>query len=83
MTKELQKLRKQIDKIDKKIKKQLSKRELLVKEVGKTKKQLGLELEDLEREAKVLTGLGENYVGKIYKKIIEESKNIQKHLWPL
>jgi chorismate mutase len=80
MTKELQKLRNKITKIDNKIKSQLSKREDLVKKVGKMKKKLGINIEDLEREADVLTGLGEEYIGKIYKKIIEESKNIQKRL---
>jgi len=78
----LEKLRKEIDLIDKKIIDSLDKRFNLVKVVGKVKKEQGLFIEDKNREKIVLSKNNNSKYSKeiksIYIKIIDESKKIQK-----
>lgn len=78
MFKELEKLRRKIDKIDKKMKKLLLKREKIVKKIGIIKKELMIPIEDKERENQVLANIESDYLRKIYKEIIEASKGLQK-----
>jgi len=77
MTKRLVTLRSKIDKIDKKLEKYLLKREKIAKEIGKTKKELGLPIQNSEREKEVLSKIESPYVKKIFEHIITASKEIQ------
>lgn len=78
MFKELEKLRKKIDKIDRKVKKLLLKREKISKKIGIIKKELSLPIEDPEREKYVLGDTENVYVRQIYEEIIKASKDLQK-----
>lgn len=78
MTKDLQKYRKKIDKIDKKLQKYLEKREILVKKIGKLKKENKIGITDKTREKEILSKIKSSYVKKIFKSIIEISKEAQR-----
>jgi len=77
MQKELKNLRKQIDKIDKKLHKQLLKREKVVTKIGEIKKQRKLPIHNPQREKEVLSKIENKYVKKIFKEIIEISRRVQ------
>lgn len=77
MTKTLASLRSKIDKIDKKLEKHLLKREKIAKEIGKTKKELGLPIQNSEREKEILSKIESPYVKKIFEHIIKASKEVQ------
>lgn len=83
--KDLESLRKNIDKVDKKIAKLLSKRFDIVNEIAKIKKQNDIEIENLNREKVVLENVAcgveldkQENVKKIYNIILTESKNFQR-----
>lgn len=78
MTKDLQKYRKKIDKIDKKLQKHLGKRELLVKKIGELKKENKIGVTEKTREKEVLSKIKSSYVKKIFKSIIKISKEAQR-----
>jgi len=80
MCQEVKKIRKGIDKIDKKLKEFLGKREELVKEIGKLKKKYNLEIKDKNREKEILSDIKSPFVKKVFKKIIESSKSLQSRL---
>ena len=80
MHQEVENLRKRIDKIDKKLKELLGKREVLVKEIGLSKKKHNLKIEDKNREKDLLSDTESPYVKKIFKQIIEASKSLQSRL---
>jgi|GEM_PF-6208911 len=77
MTKVLDRTRKKIDKIDLKLQKYLSKRELLIKKIKKIKKTNNIKTEDPVREREILKNIKSLYVKKIFKSIIKISKEIQ------
>ena len=77
MTKVLDRTRKKIDKIDLKLQKYLSKRELLIKKIKKIKKTNNIKTEDPVREREILKKIKSLYVKKIFKSIIKISKEIQ------
>lgn len=83
----LKESRKKIDVIDEKIIRLLKERTDLVKEIGHEKEKESLPIVDLEREKEVLEkikavakekNIDEEIVEKIFKDIIEYSKEIQK-----
>lgn len=83
--KDLESLRKNIDKVDKKIAKLLSKRFDIVNEIAKIKKQNDIEIENLNREKVVLENVAcgveldkQENIKKIYNTILTESKNFQR-----
>lgn len=78
MTKVLDRTRKKIDKIDLKLQKYLSKRELLIKKIKKIKKTNNIKTEDPVREREILKKIKSLYVKKIFKLIIKISKEIQR-----
>jgi len=77
MTKVLDRTRKKIDKIDLKLQKYLSKREVLIKKIKKIKKTNDIKIEDPVREREILKKIKSLYVKKIFKSIIKISKEIQ------
>jgi chorismate mutase len=80
----IKKLRSLIDKTDKTIIKNLEKRFEIVKKLGKVKKNLRLSIVDKKREKEVFENIkkySKKYkkeIGEIYKKIIENSKKVQR-----
>jgi chorismate mutase len=80
----IKKLRSLIDKTDKTIIKNLEKRFEIVKELGKVKKNLRLSIVDKKREKEVFENIkkySQKYkkeIEEIYKKIIENSKKLQR-----
>ena len=78
MKKDLQKYRKKIDKIDEKLQKYLRKREILVKKIREIKKKNKIGITDKTREKEILGGIKSPYVKKIFKSIIEISKEVQR-----
>lgn len=78
MTKDLQKYRKKIDKIDKKLQKHLEKRGVLVEKIGEVKKENKIKITDKTREKEILGKIKNTYVKKIFKSIIEISKEAQR-----
>lgn len=78
MTKVLDRTRKKIDKIDLKLQKYLSKREVLIKKIKKIKKTNDIKIEDPVREREILKKIKSLYVKKIFKSIIKISKEIQR-----
>lgn len=75
--------RNDIDEIDEAIIGLLRKRMELVSKIGDKKKQAGLSVKDISREAEILSKIrdGSKYdenIGRIYSKIFEESRNIEK-----
>ncbi len=77
MHKELKKLRKRIDKIDKELKKLLEKRAKVAIEIGELKKKNSLPVEDSIREEEVLNKIEDSFTKKAFKEIIKLSKEIQ------
>ncbi len=84
---ELEKYRKQIDKINDKILESLYKRGKLVLEIGKIKKQKGMKIIDKKREKKQYARLrkkarkyklNEKFVTELFKKMIKNSRKIEK-----
>jgi len=78
MRNNLTSLRKKIDKVDKKIQKNLEKREKLIKKVRETKKKFKINIEDKSREKEVLGRIENKFVKRIYKEILSVSKEMQK-----
>jgi len=80
----IKKLRSLIDKTDKTIIKNLEKRFDIVKKLGKVKKNLRLNIVDKKREKEVFKNIkkySQKYkkeIEEIYKKIIENSKKLQR-----
>jgi chorismate mutase len=85
--KELEKLREEIDNIDKAIVALLGKRFVIVKKIGIIKKTLQVDIHDMKREKEkmtLLTSISKEYdlsiasIKHIWKAILRESKKIQK-----
>ena len=77
MHKDIEKLREQMDEIDKQLKKYLGKRGKLVKKIGKFKKKNSLPIEDKKREKKIVANIKNPFTKKVFKEIIKISKEIQ------
>jgi len=86
MNQEIENLRKRIDEINDNILKLLSEREKICKEMGKIKKQNGLEVRNEKREQGIIfklregareLDLDEEYVEKLFRLMIENSRKIQ------
>lgn len=73
---ELEKVRKKIDKIDKKLAESLQEREELVKLVKKIKRKRGLSMISPKREKEILEKLDTEYKINIFQKILEESRKL-------
>lgn len=80
MTNRLKTIRSEIDRIDRNLKILLSKREKLIKRIGKLKKLHNLKIEDKTREKKVLKNIKSPFVKKTFKTILTASKSIQKQI---
>lgn len=80
MKKNLKNLRIEVNKIDKRLKILLLKREKLVKKIAKFKKTSNLKIEDKAREKKILKNIKSPFVKKIFKTIISASKSLQKQI---
>lgn len=80
MHNKLEKLRKRINKIDKKLKKNLRKREELIMKAAVIKKGLNLKIEDKKREREILKDIKSPFIKKIFKEIIQISKILQSRL---
>ena len=84
----LNKLRTQIDELDKEIFELLVKRQALAQQIGEEKKRLGLDVVDIARERevlKVLEGrarppLSSQAIKAIYREIISAARSVQQHL---
>ena len=80
----LQKLRKKIDSIDRKIVDLLLNRFELAKNIGKYKKSRKIIIEDKKRELRIIenvqksSGKNKEIISQIFKKIIDYSKKLQK-----
>lgn len=83
MHNELQKLRRSIDQIDKKIVMLIAKRFLIVKKIGKVKKENGMKIRDKEREKEVIRNLekqaekfklNKKFVNSIFNAIIKDAR---------
>ena len=77
MHKELKKLRKKIDKIDKNLTKTLGKREKVAIEIGGIKKKYDLPVEDREREKEILENIKNPFIKQVFEEIIRLSKKRQ------
>ena len=84
---ELNELREKIDGVDEKICALLKERFDLVKEVGETKKKLGVNVENKDREKEVVEAVRnrlpnelKDYAEEIYRVIIKTSKDFQRTL---
>ncbi|MFA5948105.1 MAG: chorismate mutase [Candidatus Gracilibacteria bacterium] len=71
-------LRAQIDKIDEKINKLLEKRKEKSLKIGQIKIKTNVKITDKTREKAILDKLVDSYSKNIFKKIISESKKLQK-----
>jgi len=80
MKKNLKNLRIEVDKIDKKLKALLLKREKIIKKIGKFKETANLKIEDKGREKRIFKNIRNSFVKKIYKAIISASKSLQKRI---
>ena len=74
---ELNKLRNDIDKIDKYIIDLLRYRKKIVIEISKIKKRNNIDVEDKKREIEVLSKAKDEYEKEILKKVIIESRKLQ------
>ena len=83
----LEKLREEVDEIDKKVLELLSKRKKVVEQIGKIKQEKHLVINDKNREDELIKnvikkgqtlGLEEKYLRRLYKEIIKYSKKVQK-----
>lgn len=84
---DLNKYRKEIDKIDDKLLKLFSQRMEVVKKVGEYKKKNNLKVKDLKREKLIIENktnqaknlnLSENFIKKIWKAFFQEAYEIEK-----
>ncbi len=84
---EIEKKRRQIDRIDLKLVELIARRARLAREIGERKRMLGLSLSDSKREKQVLEriklkaeaiGLERDFIGALAKKIIAYCKREQK-----
>lgn|GEM_PF-1266703 len=80
----LQEMREEIDEIDRKIIKLLERRFQIVNEIAKLKRELGLRIEDNEREASIIENckksskeLDEEFIEELMRLVISHSKKIQ------
>jgi len=73
-------MRSEIDGIDRKLKILLSKREKLVKNIGKLKKLHNLKIKDKTREKKILKNIKSPFIKKTFKTILSASKSLQKQI---
>lgn len=86
MTFELETIREEINNIDNEILELLEERMELAQEIGEYKKEHGIDILDKAREAQVLehckqhTSLSPEFVEKIFKEIMEESRKVQEHV---
>lgn len=80
MKKYLKTIRTEIDKTDRKLKTLLSKREKLIKKLGKLKKLHNLKIEDKTREKKILKNIKSPFVKKTFKTMLTASKSLQKQI---
>ncbi len=86
MARSVEDVRKKIDALDREILAALNRRAELAIEVGRVKEQLGLAIEDLKREQAVMDELKKQNrgpldaaaVGRIFRCIIEETKNVER-----
>jgi chorismate mutase len=77
---QLTNLRKKIDKIDNDLSKLLEERENLVKAVKKEKRKNDIKILDQKREEEIIEKQNSTFKKNIFKKILEESRKIQKEL---
>jgi len=75
---ELKKLRGEIDKIDEKLSKLLKKRVKIIKEISEHKRKNSIPTTNKNREEEIFSKLESDFEKNIFKKIIEESKKVQK-----
>lgn len=75
---ELIKLRKKIDKIDRKLAELLRKRAIEVIKIRELKKLQQLSVIDLDREQEILKNLESDYEKNIFRQILTESRKLQK-----
>ncbi len=81
-------LRRQIDKIDRKIVGLLNNRAKVALEIGDQKKRFDLDIVDSSREEEVITGVkkmnggpfSDEQITEIYRKIIAETKNLEREV---
>lgn len=73
----LEKIRKQLDKLDDHLSKLLQKRAKLVIEVKKIKKEGKLKIKDPKREEFILSKMNSEFEVQIFKKILTESRKLQ------
>lgn len=81
-SKMLNRLRKQIDRVDNKLSNLLDKRAETVKKIGKEKKKLKLKIVSRKREKEILRVVAKNkknkqFIRNVFKKIITESRKLQ------
>ena len=74
---EIEKIRKEINKIDEKIINLLKQRKEKVIFIGKVKKIKNLPIADKNREKEILSSLDSDYEKNIYKNILTESRKLQ------
>lgn len=75
--KEIEKIRKQINKIDENLIILIRQRASKIREIKKIKKNNNLEIIDKRREVQILSKLDSEYEKEIFKKIIAESRKMQ------
>lgn len=84
MTDSMIDFRRDIDFIDRELCRLFEKRLAVAKRMGKFKKERGIPIEDLEREAQMMedrlakTNLPESFLRKVFAVILDESKRIQR-----
>jgi len=84
--KSMQSLRRQIDKLDKRIVRLLNRRAECADEIGKIKEKLGLDVYSPEREKQVIENVGAQNTGpltndavkRVYERIIDESRRLER-----
>lgn len=83
----LNELRKQIDKIDEELKKNLSARVELIEAVAEIKRILGSSTFDAKREEEIFNRISENldgnelhYIQNVFERIIDESRSLQRKI---
>lgn len=83
----LNELRKQIDKIDEELKKNLAARVELIEAVAEIKRILGSSTFDAKREEEIFNRISENldgnelhYIQNVFERIIDESRSLQRKI---
>lgn len=83
----LKELRKQIDKIDEELKKNLAARVQLIEAVAEIKRFLGSSTFDAKREEEIFNRISENldgnelhYIQNVFERIIDESRSLQRKI---